>query len=210
VFVRNRHHFGVRLVLAIGAMALFVLGYQWGNQYRFGSTAPPEIRGVLIQPPGEIPEFGLRDPFGRSVGRADLVGSWTLLAFGDLAEATGQRAAQRLIETRNRLSDRPELIERLQLILVQTSERLELARDFARLSPVLRPLAGPPESIAPLHEGLGLVSGVGPMLFVIGPDARLRAILPETESGAAMAEDVKALMASDRISVSASPSLPRP
>ena len=197
MFLPNRRRLGVRLVFALGAMALFVAGYQWGNQYKFGSADPAEIRGVLIQPPGEIPEFALRDPFGRPFGRADLTAGWTLLAFGDLAEATGQRAAQRLIETRNRLADRPELIESLRLALVQTSERLELARDFARLSPALRPLAGSSESITPLREALGLASGAGPTLFVIGPDARLRAILPETENSADMAEDMKALMASD-------------
>ena len=106
MFLPNRRRLGVRLVFALGAMALFVVGYQWGNQYKFGSTERAGIRGVLIQPPGEIPEFGLRDPFGRPFGRMDLTAGWTLLAFGDLAEATGQRAAQRLIETRNRLADR--------------------------------------------------------------------------------------------------------
>jgi len=195
MFLRNRHGLGVRLIFALGAMALFVLGYQWGNQQQFGHAEPARIHGVLIQPPGEIPEFSLRDPFGRPVGRADLAEGWTLLAFGDLADASGQRAAQRLIETRNRLADRPPLIASLRLILIQTSERLEPARDFARLSPALRPLAGPPESIAPLRDALGLTSEVVPALFVIGPDARLLAILPETESGAGMAEDIETLIA---------------
>ena len=197
MFLPNRHRLGVRLIFALGAMALFVFGYQWGNQYQFGRAEPPRIQGVLVQPPGELPEFSLRDPFGRPVARANLAEGWTLLAFGDLATATGQRAAQRLIETRNRLADRPELIESLRLVLIQTSERLELARDFARLSPALRPLAGSAESITPLREALGLASGVGPTLFVIGPDAHLRAILPETENSADMAEDMKALMASN-------------
>ena len=198
MFLPNRHRLGFRLIFALGAMALFVLGYQWGNQHRFGRAEPAQIHGVLVQPPGEIPEFSLRDPFGRPVGRTDLADGWTLLAFGDLAEASGQRAAQRLIETRNRLADQPKLIESLQLVLIQTSERLELARDFVRLSPALRPLAGPPESIAPLRDALGLAREVGPILFVIGPGAQLFAILPETEGGAEMAEDVKALMVNEK------------
>lgn len=196
MFLPNRHPLGVRLIFALGAMALFMLGYQWGNRQPFGHAEPAQLHGVLVQPPGAIPEFGLRDAFGRPVGHADLVDGWTLLAFGDLAEASGQRAAQRLIETRNRLADQPKLIESLQLVLIQTAERLELARDFARLSPALRPLAGPPESISPLRDALGLASAVGPTLFVIGPEARLLAILPETESGAEMAEDIKTLIAS--------------
>ncbi|MCK7576222.1 MAG: hypothetical protein MZV65_10195 [Chromatiales bacterium] len=196
MFLPNRRRLGVRLVFALGAMALFVLGYQWGNQQPFGRAEPAQIHGVLVQPPGAIPAFSLRDPFGRPVGRAELADGWTLLAFGDLAEASGQRAAQRLIETRNRLADQSKLIESLQLVLIQTSERLEPARDFARLSPALRLLAGPPESIAPLRDALGLASSVGPTLFVIGPEARLLAILPETESGAEMAEDIKTLIAS--------------
>lgn len=198
MFLPNRHRLGIRLIFALGAMALFVLGYQWGNQYRFGQAEPAQIQGVLVQPPGEIPEFSLHDPFGRPFGRADLNKGWTLLAFGDLADVSGQRAAQRLIETRNRLADQPKLIESLQLVLIQTSERLELARDFARLSPSLRPLAGSPESIVPLRNALGLAHETGPMLFVIGSEARLLAILPETESGAEMAEDSKTLMANDK------------
>lgn len=197
MFLPNRHRLGIRLIFALGAMALFVLGYQWGNQYQFGRAESTQIQGVLVQPSGEIPEFSLRDPFGRPVGRADLASGWTLLAFGDLAEVSGQRAAQRLIETRNRLADQPKLVESLQLVLIQTREQLELARDFARLSPALRLLAGPSESIVPIRDALGLASEVGPTLFVIGPGARLFAILPETESGAEMAEDVKALMASE-------------
>jgi hypothetical protein len=196
MFLPNRHRLGVRLVFALGAMALFVLGYQWGNQHPFGRAEPAQIHGFLVQPPGALPEFSLRDPFGRPVGRTELAAGWTLLAFGDLAEASGQRAAQRLIETRNRLADQSKLIESLQLVLIQTSERLALARDFARLSPALRPLAGAPESIVPLREALGLASEIGPTLFVIGPGARLLAILPETESGSETAEDVKRLIAS--------------
>jgi hypothetical protein len=198
MFLRNRNRLGFRLIFALGAMALFVLGYQWGNQHQFGRAESTQIQGVLVQPPGEIPEFSLLDPFGRTVGRAELIEGWTLLAFGDLAEASGQRAMQRLIETRNRLADQPKLIESLQLMLIQTSERLELARDFSQLSPALRLLAGVPESITPLHDVLGLASETGPTLFVIGPGARLLAILPETESGAEIAEDLKTLIASDK------------
>lgn len=85
-----------------------------GNRYQCDPAEPAQIRGVLVQLPGEIPEFSLRDPFGRALRRADPATGWTLLAFGDLAEASRQRAAQRLIETRNRLADQPALTASLQ------------------------------------------------------------------------------------------------
>ena len=195
MFLRNRHHLGFRLLFILAAMALFVLGYQWGNQHQRARSEPSRISGVLIQPPGEIPDFELRDPFGRPFTRRDLVEGWTLLAFGDLAGASGQRAAQRLIDVRNRIADQPRLLDSLRLVLVQTGENAALGRDFARLSPALHLISGASTELAPLRDALGLASAVSPTLFVIGPGGQLLAVLPETEDGARMADDLKAIVA---------------
>ncbi len=196
MFLRNRHHFGFRLFFILATMGLFVLGYQWGNQHQRRGTEPPQIDGVLIQPPGTLPDFRLKDPFGRPFARADLADGWTLLAFGDLASASGQRAVQRLIDVLNRTADQTSLVHELKLVLVLTLENPGLARDFARLSPALRLIGGTPAEIAPLRDALGLAAKASPTLFVLGPGGYLLAVLPETEGGAEMAMDLKAIMAS--------------
>ncbi|QIK37671.1 hypothetical protein GWK36_06385 [Caldichromatium japonicum] len=194
MFFPNRHPPLVRLALALLAMLLFVVGYQWGNQVQMARQGPPAIQGVRLDPPLELPDFALRDPFGVRFDRASLEGHWTLLAFGDLAGELGQRAVQRLIETRNRLADQPKLLTALQLVLVQGTERLELARDFARLSPALHLLSGEPEMISTLRNALGLAMADRPDLLVIAPDRRLIAILPVAQDGAALAQDLRSLM----------------
>ncbi|MBK1717068.1 SCO family protein [Thiocystis violacea] len=195
MFLPNRHNLWFRLLFALATMALFVLGYQWGNQHRQGATGPLQIGGVLIQPPGEIPDFSFKDPFGRPVARTDLDAGWTLLAFGDLADASGQRAVRRLIDVNNRLADQRGLLEKLGLVLITGDGNSTLARDFARLSPALRLLGGTPDEIAPLRDALGLPTQDSPTLFVIAPGGHLLALFPETQDGGAMAEDLKAILA---------------
>ncbi len=194
MFLPNRHPPLLRLALALLAILLFVFGYQWGNQIKWARSGPPAIQGVRVEPPLDLPTLTVRDPFGIRVADSALAKHWTLLAIGDLAEASGQRAIHRLIETRNRLADQPRLLETLQWVLIQNPERLELARDFARLSPALRLWAADPESIVHLRTALGLAASDRPDLFVIDPGGRLIAILPVSEDGAALAEDLKALI----------------
>lgn len=195
MFLRNRHSLWLRLVMVLGAMALFVVGYQWGNQYQRGGDEPPRINGVLVRPVGAIPNFSLRDTWGQPFDQSHLARGWTLMAFGDLAQASGQRGVQRLIDAYNRVADRPMLRESLQLVLVATAEAPGFARDFARLSPALHILGGNDEEVDRLQAALGLTSDGEPTLFLFGPGGYLVALLPPSESGQAVAEDLKAVHA---------------
>ncbi|MBK1723697.1 hypothetical protein [Thiocystis violacea] len=195
MLLRNRHNLWLRLVFALGAMALFVFGYQWGNQHQRDGGEPTRINGVLVRPSGAIPNFALRDPFGQAFDQGHLAEHWTLMAFGDLAQASGQRAVQRLVDASNRVADQADLRRALQLVLVETRDAPALARDFARLSPALRILGGGAEEIARLRAALGLGEDEEPTLFVFGPGAQLIALLPATETGGAVAEDLKAIFA---------------
>lgn len=193
--LRNRRHPWRRLLLVAGAMSLFMLGYQWGNRYR----QPPShldmshIHGVWVMPPIALPEFQLRDSFGREFARTALENGWTLLAFGDLAHASGQRAVQRLLDVRQRVADQAALVKTLRLVLVTTTETPNLARDFAGLTTSLSILAGESSHIQPLRDVLSATDDDAPTLYVIGPGGQLLALFPETEHGAAMAEDLKAM-----------------
>jgi hypothetical protein len=193
MFLRNRHRLWVRLVLMLGAISLFVLAYQWGNQYQRRSAAPPVIGGLLIRPPASLPEFSLHDALGRQFDRDDLAQGWTLLAFGDLSRASGQLAIQRLIDVYNRVADERNLRKQLRLALVTTREEPDLARDFTGLLPALKILSGDAEQVALLRDGLGSGEESTAAAFVVGPGGYLIAFLPETQEGAAMAEDLKAI-----------------
>lgn len=195
MFLRNRHSLWLRLFMALMAMLLFLLGYQWGNRYQRASEAPPSIQGVLVRPPLELPEIALSDALGRAFDKAALGEDWALLTFGDLTGASGQLAIQRLVDVYNRLADRHDLQAALRLVLVTTRDAPRLARDFTALSPALHVLGGGTEAIAPLRDALGAGSPGSEPLFVLAPGARLVAVLPDAESRAAMAEDVATLYA---------------
>jgi hypothetical protein len=193
MFLKNRYPLWLRLVLVLGAISLFILAYQWGNQYQRRAAGPPVIRGVLIQPPASLPEFELRDRLGRPVDRAVLSQGWTLLAFGELSRASGQLAVQRLMDVYHRISAEPGLQRELRLVLITTVGAPELARDFAALLPALDVVSGEPDQVAALRESLGLGEAVTAALLVIGPGGHLLAFLPEDQPPADMAEDLVAI-----------------
>jgi hypothetical protein len=193
MFLRSRHSPWVRLAFALGAMGLFLLGYQWGNEYQRRHAKPPVISGVLVRPPAAIPGFRLQDPLGRLFDQETLAAGWTLLTFGDLASAQGQLAVQRLIDVYNRVADEEGLHEALRLVLVTTSDAPNLARDFARLSPALYVLGGETAELERLKSALGDTGQSGPPLYVFVPGGYLVALLPERGDGPTMAADLTAL-----------------
>ncbi len=195
MFLRNRHNLWFRLFIVLAAMSLFVLGYQWGNQYQRRGSEPPRISGVLVRPPVKLMDLRLMDPFDQVIEWEDLTEDWALLAFGDLAQAEGQRAVQRLIDVYNRVADQGELRKGLRLLLIMTPDRPHLARDFARLSPALHLVRAAPPETAKLRDLTGQTGEDALTLFVLAPNAHLVALFPEFEDSASMATDLKSLVA---------------
>lgn len=163
MFLPNRHRWWFRLAVMMGAVGLFLAGYHWGNQVQRARAALPAIDGVLVRPPAAVPRFRLQDPNGRVFDQGSLAGGWTLLAFGDLTGASGQRAVARLIDLYNRVSDQEDLYRALRLVLVTPDDFAERtggpALDFARLSPALWVLGGPAAERARLAGALGAAAG---------------------------------------------------
>jgi len=193
MFLRSRHNPWVRLAFVLGAMGLFLLGYQWGNEYQRRHAEPPAINGVLVQPPAAIPGFRLEDPLGRPFDQETLAAGWTLLTFGDLSGAQGQLAIQRLIDVYNRVAEEADLQEVLRLVLVTTTDAPNLARDFARLSPALYVLWGEVEELKRLGDALGAGGEAEPALYVFAPGGYLVALLSGRDDGAVLAADLIAL-----------------
>ena len=196
----NRRSLPVRLVMIAAAAGLFVIGYQWGNQYR-RPAGPPAIAGVLVAPPLDLSDFSLRDAEGRPVTRDRLAQGWTLLTYGDLTQAQGHLAVNRLLEVYNRLADQPDLRTALHLVLVQaeSAEAPNLARDFSRLSPVISIAGGDPEQRALLADALGGApepppgDDSGSAVFVIAPGARMVALFTPGQGAETMAADLVTL-----------------
>jgi len=188
----------VRLVMIAAAAGLFVVGYQWGNRYQHRG-GPPAIAGVLVSPPIDLSDFALSDPDGRPVTRDRLRRGWTLLTYGDLTQAQGHLAVNRLLEVRNQLSDRPDLQAELRLVLVQPREAPNLARDFNRLNPSLTIAGGEAEELDKLADALGGAPApmpgddAGAALFLVAPGARLVALFTPGQGPATVASDLFAL-----------------
>jgi len=115
----NRRSLPVRLVMIAAAVGLFVVGYQWGNRFQHRG-GPPTIAGVLVSPPIALSDFALQDPEGRPVSRDRLSQGWTLLTYGDLTQAQGHLAVNRLLEVFNRLADHPALRAELRLDVLES------------------------------------------------------------------------------------------
>lgn len=187
--------------MALAAIGLFLLAYQWGNQYRYDSGEPPVIGGVLIRPPQPLPDFVLYDTAGEPVERGALLERWSLLGFGHLSGAGGHRGISRLVAVSNRLADAPDVRGRLRLLLATADAAPSLARDFERLSPTIAVLSGERNAITELAAALGAdaervldgASDTPPTLFLVDPRAELVAIFPGALSAATIAEDVAAL-----------------
>lgn len=187
-------------MMAVAAIGLFLLAYQWGNQYRYGG-GPPAIGGVMLRPAQPLPDFLLHDSAGEPAGRGDLYEHWSLLAFASLSDAGGHRGIARLVEVYNRLADRRDLRKRLRLLVITADAAPALVRDFERLSPAIAVLTGPRDAVAEVAVALGakpdavLNSSADepPTLFLLDPSAELVALFPGAQSPAAVAEDVAAM-----------------
>lgn len=195
MFLDNRHRLWFRLLLMLSAISLFILAYQWGNDYQRRHATPPVIGGILLMPPATLPTFALQDTRGQTVDQDVLSKGWTLMAFGDLARASGQLAIHRLIDLHGKLADQRALLKTLRLVLVTPSVAPHLARDFARLSPALLILGDEAGQAEQFRQNMGLGAEETSSVFVIGPGGYVLAFLPDTQTGTAMADDVKAIHA---------------
>jgi len=201
MLVRNPRGPVTRLAMIAAAIGLFLAGYYWGNQYKYGDVPPPAIAGVLVRPPLALPRFELRDTEDQPFTGDEFKAHWTLLTFANLSRAPGHLAVTRMIEVYNRLADDPDLQAMLQLALVAETQDLALARDFARLSPALKLLSGESGEIQRLRASLGALPwddagtevGEAAPFFLIGPSSRLLALFPGAQPPTAIASDLSVI-----------------
>lgn len=196
---RSSRPYLARVIMAIAAVGLFLIGYQWGNQYQHARTPLAKLEGVLLRPPVALPELELHGPRG-PFSDTDLQGRWSLMAFGSPGSALGHRAVARLIEVANRLAAEPKLRSELQLLLISADDVPSLARDFEQLTPSLRILSTTEQQLAALKQTIGAgptaapeAAQQPPPLFLIGPSARLVALFSGGQSASSIAADLTSL-----------------
>lgn len=177
--------------MALLAIGIFLLSYQWGGQWqRRHTTAVAEISGILLRPPIPLADGGA-DQEPAAVAAIWPDGRWVLLGFADNDDASGlngKPVVARMVEIFNRLADQPRLRERLRLILIDPALDPTRATDDARLLPQLALLS---ESDARRAGLSALATDLG--LYLIDPERALRAIFPAALTPAQVAEDIRQL-----------------
>jgi hypothetical protein len=141
--------------MALAAVGMFLIAYQWGNQYQYGGGEPPAIGGVLLRPAVPLPRFQLVDSSGRRFDEEAMRDHWTLLSIGSVVSARGHRTVGRMGEIYNLVGDRRDLRGKLRLWLISADSAPALARDFERLSPGLSVLSAERAEVAALAQALG-------------------------------------------------------
>ncbi len=196
---RPKRPLALRLFMALAAIGLFLIGYQWGNQYGRRGDTQPTLTGVLVRAPEPLPAFTLHGADGWPLGPESLADAWTLLAFARLDGPVGHRVIGRMIEVHNRLAGDRDLQADLQLALISADAIPRLARDFERLSPALHVVTGERDQIAIARAALGAGPGdpvdTPPPLFLVDPGGRLIALFTGTQPAADIATDIEALAA---------------
>ncbi|MBK5968822.1 hypothetical protein Thiosp_02366 [Thiorhodovibrio litoralis] len=192
---RNRRRpLALRLFMALLAVGLFVIGYQWGNQSQRGQGQTVAIEGVRLRPAVPLPSWQLTDDGGQPRGSDQFEGFWVLLGFAPIDDVSGHLTMTRMLEVFNRLADQPAVREQLRLVLVSPRMDAALAQDFRRLLTQIWVLSGSPEQLARLDAMLaGSTAKEGAALYLIDPEARLTAIFPNTQPPAAIARDMRLL-----------------
>jgi len=187
----------IRLVMAVAAVGLFLIGYYWGNQYKHDHTPLPTVAAVLVHPPIALPELALREGSGQPFTTEGFDGHWTLLSFNDPGTASGHLAITRLVEVRNRMADHPDLRNLLQLALVSRQQNPAPDEKVAGMSPTIEILITPPGELQELRATLGAPPkettdtspGEDPF-YLIGPSARLLALFTGAQAPASIASDL--------------------
>jgi len=171
--------------------------------YRGSAGMPEELRGIALNEPRPLPDFTLRGEGGKRLTRQELSGGWHFLYFGythcpDICPPTLARLAKladRLPtdgadylfisvdparDTPAQLADYTDYFHpRLQGF---TGHRTEIDRVVAAAGAHYR-----------LGEGADYTVDHSAGIFVIGPEARVRAVLPPPHRPAEMADLFRAV-----------------
>ncbi len=195
---------GTRLIAA-GMGLVMVVSVFAGIHLLGRPDARPDIEGVLLRDPAELPDFRLTDHRNHPFTRDELRGDWHLLSYGfthcpDICPATLNvlgRIGDRLDE-RGQYNDLELLFYSVDPLRDTPEHLAEYVRFFHPDMTGLTRNGSPDENHEPFEEGLGIVSRLpeeaqsedapqenysvshGVMLFLLNPEGKLQAVFSPT------------------------------
>lgn len=180
------------------------------------SPAPPVLeRATLLHTPRPLPAVALADHRGAAFGTAGLAGQWTLLFFGfthcpDICPTT----LATLAASSRQLAELPAAARpRIVLVTVDPARDTPaaLAAYLGHFDPAFVGLTGSQEAVEELARGLGAVMQAQPAnadgsytvdhtaaIFLIDPDAAMRAVFGSPHEAGLIARDYRRIIAARR------------
>ncbi|MES9826845.1 MAG: hypothetical protein ABW201_01100 [Candidatus Thiodiazotropha sp.] len=184
-----------RAVILILALITFSVAYYAGHTQKLNTGTPPQIDGVLINPPLPVPPVNLYNQQDEPFSLSNLQGHWSLLMLDPGPGTTSSVALTRLIQVHNRLATDPDLQQQIHYFYLPGNKIEEKAISFASLSDNFQALHGDKQKMDIAFTAFG---GAGNeteyTLYLIGPDATLRALFTRINNTATIAEDINNLI----------------
>ncbi|MBW9264008.1 MAG: hypothetical protein K1563_06700 [Candidatus Thiodiazotropha sp. (ex. Lucinisca nassula)] len=184
-----------RAVILILALITFSVAYYAGHTQKQHTRTLPQIDGVLINPPLPVPPVDLYNQQGEPFSLSDLQGHWNLLMLDPGPGTTSSIALTRLIQVHNRLAADPDLQQQIHYFYLPGNKIEEKAISFASLSDNFQALHGDKQKVDIAFTAFGGADNKTEYtLYLIGPDAKLRALFTRNNNTATIAEDLNNLI----------------
>jgi cytochrome oxidase Cu insertion factor (SCO1/SenC/PrrC family) len=180
----SRQRRGVFLLLAV---LVFGIAYYGGNRYV--EEQLPVISGILLRPAMPVPEFELRDQDDKPFTRERLSSHWSLLLLDPQASPSAPLLLARI---HNRMAATPELQKQLRFILIPGQP---ISGPHAEPGDGFFTLSGSQAALDETFKRFGVNEPQGAYtLYLIEPDAKLRALFTGDQDAATIAADLTNLM----------------
>lgn len=190
-----------RLLFALAAVSLLIIGHQLGSWFTLGRQQL--TGGEWLQSPGHLPSFHLIDHNGQPFGLPELAGHWNLFVTGQIDAPGCDPMLRHLVEVRNRLAHRPEQAQFRVIMLLtgidpQTTKNVKQYIGF--YSPDFVALYG---TVSALAETLGFAADdraeltscgmAARRIAVVSPAGEMLAILDGNQPASVIAGDLETL-----------------
>ena len=193
-----------RLVLALGAVVILLVGYVLGNQYA-RQRLEQQVSAQLLETPRALPAFYLTGTDGQDFGPEAFAGHWSFVYFGCIDCADSRESVLALFHRLfNRLADDPELQARMRLVFVATDPEADppehLRERIFYYNPEFVGLSGEARQIAILAAALAgslRLPETGELnespLYLVAPDGRQVAIFTGLVDVETLGRDLRAI-----------------
>jgi hypothetical protein len=184
-----------RLVILALAVIGFGIAFYSGSRYRGHNDSAPAITGVAIQPPTPLPSPEGGDDPGSPVSTTALSGHWSLVMLDPHEGQTRAPALLRLLKVHNRLAAEPTLQRRLHYLYLPQSGAKEALKEINALGDNITAFCAGAQHTEYLFRRFGAdPQSDDAVLYLVGPQVKLRALFTPDEDVANIAKDLTTLI----------------